>query len=207
MNGNSRGDGPDEPSASRARFVLNWLATVLMVGGLAAVMLCGWFIAQAYTFQREAKAELAHVISTRLVFHARRHPVQDTDFLGQIDIPRIGLSAIILEGSQDRTLRFGVGHNSGTALPGKPGNIALAGHRDIFFRPLREIHKNDEIRLTTLAASETYRVDWMNVVGPDNTEVLKDGSRPTVTLVTCYPFHFVGPAPKRFVVRAHQASG
>ena len=110
---------------------------------------------------------------------------------------------MILEGTDERTLQRAVGHIAGTALPGQPGNVALAGHRDTFFRGLRNIRANDEITLSTLRGSYRYRVDSTRVVGPEATEVLASSPEGALTLVTCYPFYFVGPAPKRFVVRAH----
>jgi sortase A len=122
--------------------------------------------------------------------------------LGQIEISSIGLTAIIEEGDGGRTLRQAIGHIPGTALPGQQGNVVLAGHRDTFFRPLRNIHKGDEITLTTLDASYRYRVDFTEVVEPQDTEVLDASDKAILTLVTCYPFYFVGPAPKRFIVRA-----
>jgi sortase A len=125
--------------------------------------------------------------------------------LGQIEISSIGLTAMIEEGDDGRTLRRAVGHISGTALPGQQGNVVLAGHRDTFFRPLRNIHKGDEIILKTLNGSYRYRVDFTEVVGPHVTEVLDDSADPVLTLVTCYPFYFVGPAPERFIVRASRA--
>lgn len=125
--------------------------------------------------------------------------------LGQIEIRTIGLTAMILEGTEDGTLRRAVGHIPGTALPGQAGNIAIAGHRDTFFRPLRNIHKDDEITLTTLNGSYRYRVDSTKVVGPEEIGVLYDSDDAILTLVTCYPFYFVGSAPKRFIVRAHRS--
>ena len=122
--------------------------------------------------------------------------------LGQIEISSIGLTAMIEEGDNGRTLRQAVGHLPGTALPGEQGNVVIAGHRDTFFRPLRNIRKGDEITLTTLDGSYRYRVDFTEVVGPQDTEVLDASADSILTLVTCYPFYFVGPAPKRFVVRA-----
>ena len=96
---------------------------------------------------------------------------------------------------------------SGTPLPGQQGNVAITGHRDTFFRPLRNIRKDDEITLTTLSGSYRYRVDSTKVVEPEDTEVLDDSDDAILTLVTCYPFYFVGPAPKRFIVRAHRIPG
>jgi sortase A len=123
---------------------------------------------------------------------------------GRIEINSIGLSAMILEGVDSQTLRRGVGHIPGTANPGEPGNVALAGHRDTFFRALRNIRKDDEITLETLGGSYRYRVDSIQVVTPDDTEALNSSGEAILTLVTCYPFSFVGPAPKRYIVRAHK---
>jgi sortase A len=124
--------------------------------------------------------------------------------LGRIEINTIGVAAMILEGTDARTLRRAVGHIPGTSLPGQRGNIAITGHRDTFFRPLRNIHKNDEIRLTTLSGSYRYEVDTIKVVAPEDMEVLDRSDDAILTLVTCYPFYYVGPAPKRFIVRAHR---
>jgi len=122
--------------------------------------------------------------------------------LGQIEISSIGLTAMIEEGNDRRTLRRAVGHLPGTALPGQPGNVVIAGHRDTFFRPLRNIHTGDEIILKTLNGSYRYRVDLTEVVAPQDTDVLDTSNKAILTLVTCYPFYFVGPAPQRFIVRA-----
>ena len=126
--------------------------------------------------------------------------------LGRIEISSIGLAAMIMEGIDGKTLRHAVGHIPGTPLPGQAGNVALAGHRDTFFRGLRNIHKDDEITLTTLHGSYRYRVDSTQVVEPQATEVLDNSVDDILTLVICYPFYFVGPAPKRFIVRAHRIS-
>jgi sortase A len=127
--------------------------------------------------------------------------------LGRIEIARIGVAAMILEGTGERTLRHAVGHIPRTPLPGQSGNVAIAGHRDTFFRALRNVRHDDEITLTTLAGSYRYLVDSAQVVAPEDTEVLDNSSDRILTLVTCYPFYFVGPAPKRFVVRAHRIPG
>jgi sortase A len=124
--------------------------------------------------------------------------------LGRIEIGSIGVAAMILEGVDPRTLRRAVGHIPGTAFPGQGGNVGLAGHRDTFFRALRNIHKDDEITLETLDGSYRYRVDFTRVVAPEYIEVLNGSDDASLTLVTCYPFSFVGPAPQRFVVRAHR---
>ena len=124
--------------------------------------------------------------------------------IGRIEISRIGVDVIIAEGTDGKTLRRGVGHVTGTSLPGEPGNVAIAGHRDTFFRALRNVQQGDEVTLTTVDGAFHYRVDWTTVVGDEATEVLSDSDEAILTLVTCYPFYFVGPAPKRFIVRAHK---
>jgi sortase A len=134
-------------------------------------------------------------------------PARRSGLLGRIEMGRIGLAAMIMEGIDETTLRRAVGHIPDTALPGQRGNIALAGHRDTFFRALRNIHADDEITVKTLVGSYRYQVDSTKVVDPEDTEVLDGGNDETLTLVTCFPFDFVGHAPKRFIVRAHRIPG
>ncbi len=114
---------------------------------------------------------------------------------------------MIMEGIDGKTLQLAVGHIPGTAIPGQQGNVGLAAHRDTFFRSLRRIHKDDEIHLTTLDGSFHYLVDSTQVVEPDDIQVLAPSADNILTLVSCYPFYFVGPAPNRFIVRAHRTSG
>jgi sortase A len=111
---------------------------------------------------------------------------------------------MMMEGIDEVTLRRAVGHIPGTPLPGQQGNVALAGHRDTFFRGLRKIRVNDEITLTTLSGSYRYRVNLTRVVEPEETEVLDNDDDDILTLVTCYPFNFVGSAPRRYIIRAHR---
>jgi sortase A len=124
--------------------------------------------------------------------------------LGRVEIASIGVSVIVVEGTSSRALRHAVGHIAGTSMPGQTGNVGIAGHRDTFFRPLRNIQLNDEVLLTTREGSFRYRVESAAAVDADDTDVLKASSEQMLTLVTCYPFCFVGPAPQRFVVRAHR---
>jgi sortase A len=124
--------------------------------------------------------------------------------IGRISIPKLHLSAMVREGADDRTLQLAVGHIPTTALPGQPGNVAIAGHRDTFFRELRYLEKSDVIDFFTLDGIFKYRVEEMMIVQPENTSVLEPQSENTLTMVTCYPFQYVGNAPKRFVVRARQ---
>jgi sortase A len=124
--------------------------------------------------------------------------------LGRMEIPRLGLSAILIEGDDAKTLRRAVGHIPGTSLPGQSGNVAFSGHRDTFFRPLRNIRKNDIIAVTTLRGEFSYRVVSTRIVAPDDIAVLNVSDGEILTLITCYPFYFVGAAPERFIVRAER---
>jgi sortase A len=128
-------------------------------------------------------------------------PAQGT-LLGRLDAPSVAMSAPILEGSDDGTLSRGAGHIEDTALPGDAGNIGIAGHRDTVFRPLRRIHVGDPLTVTTHGRVYRYRIAKTLIVGPDDVYVLDPTQKPTLTLVTCYPFEFVGHAPRRFIVQA-----
>lgn len=117
-------------------------------------------------------------------------------------IPKLHLEVPVLDGTDAITLNRGVGRIRGTALPGQRGNIAIAGHRDGFFRGLKDIHAGDEIELLAAQRTDIYIVDRTVIVDPDDTSVLENGATPALTLVTCYPFHYIGNAPRRFVVEA-----
>ena len=203
------------------------LERALLVVGALLLGWCGWTLAEAHAWQRYASwsldrhrrgetASVTRYLASRVgLGEARTAPVpvpaaapeaepvpSRGDLVGRLDIPRLGLSAIVLEGDDDGTLKLGVGHIPGTALPGPSGNMALAAHRDSFFRPLHEIRRADEIELTTALRTYRYRVSDVAIVRPDDVAVLRDTPRPSLTLVTCYPFWWVGNAPKRFVVHA-----
>lgn len=126
------------------------------------------------------------------------------DMLGELQVPRLGLDAIVVQGDSTADLRRAVGHLSESAIPGEWGNVALVGHRDTFFRPLRDIRLGDEIKFKTRERSFEYVVESIEVVAPTDIRVLETSTGHDLTLVTCFPFHFVGPAPKRFVVRARE---
>jgi sortase A len=126
--------------------------------------------------------------------------------VGRLEIPRLQLSAIVLEGSDNRTLSRGVGRIPETADPGDDGNVVLSAHRDSFFRPLRQIRAGDRVTLQTPMGLYRYVVEWTAVVNPSDTASLKATPDRSLTLVTCYPFRYVGPAPQRFIVRARQVA-
>ena len=122
--------------------------------------------------------------------------------MAALDSSRIGLSVMVLEGTDEHTLGLGAGHMPGSGVPGKVGNVVIAGHRDTFFRPLRGIRPGDSIELTSPEGTYQYRVNWTRVVAPNDTRLLKPTGQEVLTLVTCYPFSYIGSAPHRLVVRA-----
>ena len=122
--------------------------------------------------------------------------------LAVLEIPRLGLRVAVLEGTDEVTLNRGLGHIGGTPLPGQGGNVGISGHRDGFFRCLKDIRVGDRIRLVLPAEAEVYEVVGTRVVAPTEVSVLAPTPGPTLTLVTCYPFYYVGSAPERFIVTA-----
>jgi sortase A len=125
--------------------------------------------------------------------------------LAVLRIPKTHLEVAVLRGTDDATLNRGVGHIDGTALPGEHGNAGIAGHRDGFFRSLKDLGPADIIEIESPQGKETYRVERIWVVDPDEVSVLDPTPTRSLTLVTCYPFYFVGPAPQRYIVRAVHA--
>ena len=130
------------------------------------------------------------------------HPTEK--LLAVLKIPKLRLEAPVLDGTDDFALNAGVVRITGTARPGQPGNIGIAGHRDGFFRPLKDIAKGDRIELVTRRGTDIYVVDQITITGPDDVSVLRP-ARPGLTLVTCYPFYFAGSAPQRYIVQAYLA--
>jgi sortase A len=124
------------------------------------------------------------------------------DIVGRLEIPRLKISVMVLEGSDEKTLATGAGHLTSSPLPGASGNVAIVAHRDTFFRNLKSIHQSDPIRVSTLRHSFDYVVESVETVDPEDIGVLKSRDTSELTLITCYPFYFVGNAPKRFVVHA-----
>jgi sortase A len=188
-----------------------WMERCLWAIGFLA--LAGWFGVwfNARQQQAEGNRELERRMGTRRGVEASRAPslsprakLPEGTLVGRIEIPRLHVSTIVFEGTGDNVLSIGVGHLSGTALPGEQGNMVLAAHRDTFFRPLRSVHQDDRIEVVTPAATRRYQVDLTEIVSPNYIEVLAPTPGATLTLVTCYPFEWFGHAPKRFIVRAHE---
>ena len=121
--------------------------------------------------------------------------------------PRLGIEVPVLPGTDDLTLNRGAGHIEGTAAPGEPGNAAIAGHRDGFFRGLKDVALGDRFELETIAGRRVYEVSSIQIVEPTDLHVLDPTPQPVLTLVTCYPFYYVGNAPKRFIVHASRVEG
>lgn len=192
--------------AMRGLRFLSWMRTFLFVIGALAVLYVALTQLRAGLFQKaagETLEEQMHV-QEQLKVSLPRAIAKEGDVLGSIEIPRLGLSVAILEGITSQTLRLGVGHIEGTALPGDPGNIGIAGHRDTYFRALKDIRTNDEIQIQTASGLSRYEVDSVQIVNPEDIGVLAPSADSAITLVTCYPFHFIGAAPERFIVHAHK---
>ena len=182
----------------------------LVVLGASCLFWVGAIAMHAVTYQAEQNARLARLGATTDHLAAGRAlhgVVSRTDEglpIGRLEIPRIGLSAVVMEGDDEHTLKVAVGHLPDTPLPWQDGNAALAGHRDTFFRPIRRLQTGDEIRLVTPRGTFRYLATRQLVVEPDELWVLDPAPTAALTLITCYPFDFVGPAPRRFVVHAER---
>jgi len=171
------------------------------------IVLSGWYaLAQLQIAYDQAMAS-RELEAITIPLPAARVPVRLATgaVVGRVEIPRVGVSAVVREGDDTGTLRRAVGHIPGTALPGDSGNAALAGHRDTFFRGLRNIRNGDEIVVTLPAGGAHYVVRSTRIVDPSDVSVLAPTSGSTLTLVTCYPFNYLGAAPRRFIVRAERA--
>jgi len=196
--------------------MLRWGQRGFFACGVLLLGYCAFVLVDAWVFQRRESRELDRLLRDRQVASQgapqpeistapKTAPAVAIDgLIGRLEIPRLLLSAVVAEGIDRTTLRRGVGHIPGTALPGHPGNVGLAGHRDTFFRPLKDLKINDEVEFSTLAGNFKYEVESVRVVDPDNVGVLAPSGHNVLTLVTCYPFYYVGPAPKRWIVRARQ---
>jgi sortase A len=186
----------------RNRGWLNWLGSALIVGGAVVLACYLWTLYQGAVAQQRAKQWL--IRKTAVHSPAPAAPVRRGDVIGELEIPRLQLSVMVFEGDDGGILRQGAGHIPGTALLPRSGNIGIAAHRDTYFRPLRAIHANDVIDLTTPAGTSRYTVTEAKIVRPSDVSVLERAPGRDLTLVTCYPFSYVGPAPERFIVHARK---
>jgi sortase A len=214
-------------ATKRLQNIRIWLERALLVSGLALLAVYGAVRLESFFSSRTALNRFAAIASlstsasdevakgvgpSRVDFSLRdEHRVQA--YKGSLNkkagaplavlyISKIGLEVPLLDGTDGLTLNHAVGRISGTARPGEPGNIGIAGHRDGFFRGLKDIGIGDRIELRTPEETDKYDVDQINVVDPNDVDVLKPRSAPSLTLVTCYPFYFIGGAPQRYIVHA-----
>jgi sortase A len=194
------------------RWLRDWLTRVLVAAGVACLVFFSAATVETWHYQRRARLTLDQAIFTERAFGWAKDtrdsaPVlKRGDLIGRLDIPRLKLSAAVAEGDDDNTLKNAIGHLPDTPLPwhGR-GNVAIAAHRDGLFRKLEHIKLNDEIRVTTPRGNYLYLVTKTHIVNPGDLWVVRPTEVPTLTLVTCYPFSFVGNAPQRFVVQAEMA--
>jgi sortase A len=198
------------------RLILKWAQRALNVCAVLLLGYCGFALVDSWIFQRRESRDLDRLLrDQRAASEGTPQPESSTaprgepavaadGLIGRLEIPRLLLSAVVIEGIDKTTLRRAVGHIPGTALPGQAGNVGLAGHRDTFFRPLKDLRIKDEVQFATLQGDFKYEVEWIRVVEPEDVGVLAPSGKNVLTLVTCYPFYYVGPAPQRWIVRARQ---
>jgi sortase A len=173
------------------------ISKLLLLVGILCLGLYGFVAVQAHYRQEQLEAQLYHPLKVKVpkAGPARGRHLNEGDLFGRLEVPRLDLSVMVMEGDADSILRLGAGH-----IPGTP--LAIAGHRDSFFRPLKDIKLNDTIRFTTPEGTVEYHVVSTKIVVPTDLSVISNQSADTLTLVTCYPFYYIGPAPKRFIVEA-----
>jgi sortase A len=193
--------------------MLRWTERLLVICGSIMLVWWLWLVSDAAIFQDAARRSLEHAsrarhtTSDRLSVEPPRTSLGTAtltrgDAVAALSVPRVHLSAIVLHGSDAQTLRRGPGHIEHTALPGDSGNVVIAGHRDSFFRPLRDVQVGDDVFVDTFEGHFHYRVISRQVVNAHDLSVLEPTEAATLTLITCYPFWVLGPAPDRFIVRA-----
>jgi sortase A len=188
--------------ADRAQYAF-WFAGTLLCGLYAGAVVES-HIYQSVENRRLDQALLSGGAHASSVRPRGSSPRAVGSLVGRLEIPRLKLKAIVLEGTESSTLRRGIGRLPETADPGQEGNVVLSGHRDTFFRPLHGIAAGDHIRLVTPGGAWRYLVEWTAIVDPADTAVIGTTPEKSLTLVTCYPFRYVGLAPQRFIVRARQ---
>jgi sortase A len=197
----------------RSSTILRTAYHFFLAVGIVGLGYAGYIVADEHIYQEVEAAKfesgtkaIVPVGTTPAVptASAPKRVVGDDSLIGELEIPRLAMKVAIVEGDSEKILRRAVGHLPSSAMPGDPGNVALAGHRDTFFRPLRKIGPGDAITLKTYDGDFEYRVESVEVVSPGNIEVLKPTEGRTLTLITCFPFNYVGSAPNRFIVRATQ---
>ncbi len=185
-------------------------SNILLLFGSAALVWCAFVWGATTLFDWYEGRELAYspqsaaAPGTHSASSLRRGILRPHEIIGRLEIPRLRLSTVVLEGDDASALRFGAGHVPWTRLPGGGGNVGIAAHRDTVFRPLRNVAPRDRIKLITPAGLYEYQVSSTEIVAPQDVAVLDSSDRSELTLVTCYPFSYIGPAPLRFIVHARR---
>ena len=206
----------EQHTRPRGQRIANILRLPLTFAGLLALFYCGWAGIQMHASQKAAaafgvssqKASTSQDMQEQIVLNDKgtESDPNPNAIIGRIEIPQIDLSVPITASITREGLLRGAGHVPGTAFPGGLGTMGIAGHRDTFFRPLRRIRLGMQIKVIGASGTYRYQVDSTEIVNPEGVEVLNIGSRPMLTLVTCYPFNYIGAAPRRFIVHAHLLS-
>jgi sortase A len=227
--GDSVRDQPETANRSRLRViqVTAFVLGTILLGWYLAARAHSYFASRAAIERFEAARSARIEVFRHASFEAEAPPTEPVDTtlwdegrieeyqqslfvemdapLALLRVPRLEIEVPVFEGTDDLVLNRGVGWIAGTASPGEAGNVGIAGHRDGFFRPLQDIALGDELELETAGGVTTYIVEELHIVEPSDVWVLAPTDTPSVTLVTCYPFYFVGSAPQRFIVRADKA--
>lgn len=199
---NADGGAPNKPNKPRkpAASIARAAYYLFLICGILILAYAAYTVADAHAYQAVEKARFENVRVANN--YEPRHHVAQGDVIGELEVPRLGIQTIVEQGDSPEILRRAVGHLVGTSMPGNQGNVALAGHRDTFFRPLRNIRQGDTVTLKTPEGTFQYQVESTSVVPPSDIQVLQPSGGKTLTLISCFPFYYVGPAPNRFVVRA-----
>jgi sortase A len=195
-----------EMFTQRGKIFICWTRRLFMLTGALSLVYVGGTLLTARIFQNRASHMLErqmHAASLQTV-EQNGNVATEGEILGRIEIPRIAMSVVVLQGTTPETLRLGVGHIIGTPLPGESGNIGIAGHRDTFFRGLKDIRRGDEILLRTASGVARYDVEWIQITAPGDGGIVASTTDSSLTLVTCYPFHYIGAAPQRYIVHARR---
>jgi sortase A len=182
--------------------VLRWLERTLLAVGVGLGLWCGAVLLDAHFVATMPVPEPPRATDGSAASTAPAPPPAAGTWVARLDAPTVRLAATVLEGSDDATLARGAGHIEETAFPGQPGNIGIAGHRDTTFRAVRDLRTGDPLELTTSDRVYRYLITRTFIVEPEDVYVLDPGDRPMLTLVTCYPFTFIGHAPHRYIIQA-----
>ena len=195
---NARSPLANKPRKSRS-LTFRLAYYFFLAGGILGIGYAAYVVVDARTYQTTEEAKISDMRPA-----LGPQVVAAGEVIGEMKIPRLEANTIVVQGDSSKALRRAVGHLPETALPGEHGNVVLAGHRDSFFRPLRNIQVGDAITIRTPDGEFEYQVESTKVVWPTDVQVLQPSSENTLTLVTCFPFYYLGSAPKRFIVRARQ---